>query len=88
MKKIPDSATSGRPTEKKVVKPDLMKAIEIVGGVGKLADLIMLDQTNISKWLYTERKIPAHHVRQIVKATKGKVMDWQLRPDVFEKKSP
>ncbi len=85
MKQILDKAMGGRPTNRKVTKPHLVRAIEIVGGIGKLANLIELDQTNISKWLYTERKIPAHHVKLIVKATNGKVKAWQLRPDVFEK---
>lgn len=85
MKKPPNKNLGGRPTKRQVTKPYLLKAIEFVGGVGKLADNINVGQTNISMWLYTERKIPAQYVKLIVKATDNKVKAWQLRPDVFDK---
>jgi len=85
MKQIPNKVTAGRPTGKNITKPELMAAIEIIGSVGKLADIIKLSQPSVSRWLYTDLKIPAHHVKLIVKATDGKIKAWQLRPDVFEK---
>jgi DNA-binding transcriptional regulator YdaS (Cro superfamily) len=85
MTQISEKATGGRPTTRKITKPHLMRAVEIAGSIGKLANLIELDQSNISKWLYTDRKIPAHHVKLIIKVTNGKIKAWQLRPDVFEK---
>lgn len=73
----------GRPTKRKIKKPVLAKAIEIVGGVTHLASHIEVDQSCISVWLYTEEKIPAHHVHKIVIATDGEIRPEALRPDVF-----
>lgn len=85
MKQTSHKTTVGRPTTKKITKPELMAAIEIIGSVGKLAEIIELSQPSVSRWLYTDQKIPAHHVRLIVKATNGKIKAWQLRPDVFDR---
>jgi len=85
MNRTSDQNKSGRPTTKKATKPHLMRAVEIVGSVGKLADMAGVNQTVISMCLYTERKIPANRVNLIVKATNNEVKAWQLRPDVFEK---
>ncbi len=85
MKQTSDKNKGGRPTTRVVTKPYLMKAIKIVGSVGKLANLSEVQQSVISMCLYTERKIPANSVNLIVKATNGGVKAWQLRPDVFEK---
>ena len=85
MKKLTNKNVGGRPTNRKVIKPYLLQAVEIVGGVGELANLSGIHQTSISQWLYTDRQIPAQHVKQIVKATDGKIKNWQLRPDIFEK---
>lgn len=85
MKQTSDKKRSGRPTTKTVTKPHLLKAVKIVGGVGKLAKMSKMPQTVISMCLYTDRKIPANRVNLIVKATNGEVQAWQLRPDIFEK---
>jgi DNA-binding transcriptional regulator YdaS (Cro superfamily) len=66
-----------------VTKPALKKAVELAGGVTKLALEIRISKSKISDWLYTDIQIPAHHVHKIVKATGGKVKAEELRPDVF-----
>jgi len=87
MKQISDKNRGGRPTNRIVTKPYLLKAVNIVGSVGKLASMAKMNQTVISMCLYTERKIPANRINLIVKATNGEVKAWQLRPDIFEKES-
>jgi DNA-binding transcriptional regulator YdaS (Cro superfamily) len=73
----------GPKTKRKIKKEGLMRAIEIVGGVTNLSIEIGVNHGNISKWLYTDIQIPAHHVPKIVRATKGKVKPEELRPDIF-----
>lgn len=73
----------GGQTSRKIKKPALAKAIDIVGGVTNLSLDIGVDYTSISKWLYTDMRIPAHHVPKIVKATNGKIRPEELRPDVY-----
>ena len=74
---------SGRTTKKKITKPALMKAAEIVGGVTILSEIIEVGQGTVSTWLYTKIKIPAHHVPKIVAATQGQVRPEELRPDIM-----
>lgn len=83
MKKVIKKLSAGRPTKKKITKPALARAAEIVGGVTSLALEIGIDQSCVSSWLYTHEKIPAHHVHKIVIATGGVIRPEELRPDVF-----
>lgn len=76
---------SGRPPRRPVTKPKLMKAINLIGGVTKLSLELNISQGIISTWLYTNMKIPAHHVSKITIATKGKIKQEDLRPDIFIK---
>jgi DNA-binding transcriptional regulator YdaS (Cro superfamily) len=78
---------AGRPPSKTITKPALLRAIELVGGSTNLCLEIGIPTANgkMSEWLYTETKIPAHHVHKIVAATKGEVRPEELRPDVFVK---
>ncbi len=73
----------GRPAQKTVKNRTLQRAIEIVGGVKKLALELGVHPNNVSDWLYREPKIPAHHVQKIVQATRGLVKAEELRPDIF-----
>jgi len=73
----------GRQPSNKVTKPALAKAIKIAGGVTNLAVDIGISHACVSTWLYTDEKIPAHHVPKIVAATKGQVKPEELRPDVY-----
>ncbi len=79
MKKI---KKAGRPTKRKVKKPMLKKAIEIVGGGTNLSLDLGVDHSLVSKWLYGNTKIPAEHVIKIVHITKGKIRPEELRPDI------
>ncbi len=73
----------GRPTQKMVKNVALKRAIEVVGGVKKLALELGVHPNNISGWLYRDLKIPAHHVPKIVQATQGAIKPEELRPDIF-----
>jgi DNA-binding transcriptional regulator YdaS (Cro superfamily) len=73
---------SGRTTPKKVKKPSLLTATEIMGGVSSLASAICVHHSRISVWLYSNVKIPAEHVIKISQVTKGGVRPEELRPDI------
>ena len=71
-----------KPT-RKITKEALKRAIDIVGGVTNLSLDIGVSPSSVSDWLYTDLKVPCHHVPAIVRATKGKVKPEELRPDVY-----
>ncbi len=73
---------AGRSTTRKITKPALKKAVDIVGGVTNLALDIEVGHARISAWLYTDERILAEHVIKIVRATNGKVRPEELRPDI------
>ena len=60
----------------------LDRAIETLGGVGKLADAIGLRQNVVSNWRQRAR-VPANQCLAIETATGGAVTRHDLRPDVF-----
>ena len=60
----------------------LDRAIEVVGGVGKLADAIGLKSNVVSNWRLREQ-VPAERCIAIEQATGGAVTRHDLRPDVF-----
>lgn len=76
MKKI------GRPTKRKIKKPKLKKAIEIVGSTTNLSLKLGIDHSLVSKWLYSDTKIPAEYVIKIIQITSGKIRPDELRPDI------
>ena len=73
---------SGRPPSRPITKPALMKAVKFVGGTTKLCLAIGVSDGKVSNWLYTDEKVPAHHVPKIVVATQGKIRPEELRPDI------
>lgn len=78
------SKSKGGPKPKrKITKTALKKAIDIVGGVTNLALDVGVSPANVSDWLYTDLKVPCHHVPKIVEATNWKVKPEELRPDVY-----
>lgn len=70
-------------TDRPITKPALKKAVDILGGVTNLALELQVSHGNVSDWLYTDQKVPCHHVPKIVEATKWKVKPEELRPDVY-----
>ena len=60
----------------------LDKAIEEMGGVGKLATAIGLRQNVVGNWRM-RGQVPAERCVAIEKATAGAVTRHDLRPDVF-----
>jgi DNA-binding transcriptional regulator YdaS (Cro superfamily) len=64
------------------MKP-LEDAINKIGTQTKLAKLIGVRQSNISNWLYRDKKIPAEHVLAIEKVTG--ISRHVLRPDIYPK---
>lgn len=62
----------------------IIKAIEILGSQGKLATACGLTQTTTWKWANGLSKVSPQHVPLVVKATKGKVKPWEIRPDLPE----
>ncbi|WP_045770856.1 transcriptional regulator [Xanthomonas albilineans] len=63
----------------------LHRAVEVAGGVGKLAASIGVAQNVVSNWR-KRRKVPSKHVLAIEAATG--VSRHDLRPDVFGPKPP
>jgi DNA-binding transcriptional regulator YdaS (Cro superfamily) len=60
----------------------LDRAIEIVGGVGKLAAALSTRQSTVSNWR-SRGHVPAERCLDIERATAGAVTRYDLRPDVF-----
>ncbi len=73
----------GRPAKKVVQNRALQQAIQVVGGVKKLALELGVHPNNVSDWLYREPKIPARHAQKIVQVTRGLIKAEELRPDIF-----
>ena len=61
----------------------LERAIEIVGSQAKLAKEIGVAQQTISSWLHRVGRVPAEYCYPIQKATRGEVLEGDLRPDLF-----
>lgn len=60
----------------------LNRAIELVGGVGQLAERLATAQSTVSNWRARQR-VPAKRCREIERVTEGRVTRYELRPDVF-----
>lgn len=63
----------------------LDKAIEIVGGVGKLAAAVGVVQGAVSNWRMRGSAVPIEHCATIEFATNGAVTRRDLRPDDWQK---
>lgn len=64
----------------------LDRAIDVVEGVGKLAEKLGIAQSAVSNWRI-RGQVPAERCIAIEKATHGQVTRYDLRPDVFGKKA-
>lgn len=67
----------------KTEKAALQRAAEILGGQAALGMAIGIDdRRRIWPWFNTDRRVPAEHCPEIERATGGKVLCEELRPDV------
>ena len=57
----------------------LERAIEIIGGVPRLADLLGIERQAIYQWKQT----PVKRVLDIEEATDIRVTRYELRPDIY-----
>lgn len=66
-------------------KNAVKKAVELGGGPSKLARLLGKDysQSQISNWVYRNKRVPARHVILVEKALEGKITRYDLRPDLY-----
>ena len=67
-----------------IKKPELQKAIDMIGGVVLMSEKLNIVPSNISNWLHSDVKIPIKHAISIEQLTKGKVSAKNLRPDIFK----
>ena len=65
----------------------LDRAIEIAGGVGKLADLVVSRQSVVSNWR-ARGNVSAEGCAEIERATAGAVTCEELRPDLRWQRMP
>lgn len=63
----------------------LDRAIEIVGGVGKLAAAVGVVQGAVSNWRMRGSAVPPEHCATIEQATNGIVTRRDLRPNDWKK---
>lgn len=59
----------------------MLKACEVVGGVGKLARLLSVADATVTQWRNGQRPIPLERCIAIERATAGAVTRKDLRPD-------
>lgn len=65
-----------------VKKSSIAQAVEVAGGVSKLAD--MLGQKRGTVWAWLDRgQCPPNFCVPIEEAISGKVSRYELRPDIF-----
>lgn len=64
---------------------ELDKAIQSIGGVGKLAATIGVVQGAVSNWRARGSMVPPEYCATIEAATKGEVTRKTLRPDDWQK---
>ena len=67
----------------KMQKSALQKACDLVGGQGKLAEILNVTPPAITAWL-SNRPIPVMRCVQIEQATNGIVTRKDLRPDDWD----
>lgn len=60
----------------------IRKAIKITGSQKKLGDACGVAQQSVFKWLHNKTKVSPEFVPLIVKATKGEIKDYEIRPDI------
>src|SRR5688500_17324679 len=80
-RKISSKKGPGRRTDKKVVKPKLLKAIKLMGSMAELGRAIPTSQSYLSHMLYNDHIGVSERVAErIEKLTKGAVKAKELRP--------
>ncbi|MFP1727994.1 transcriptional regulator [Lonsdalea quercina] len=57
-------------------------AVDIVGSQKKLGDACGISQQAVGKWLHNKSKVSPELVPLIVKATKGAIKGYEIRPDM------
>jgi DNA-binding transcriptional regulator YdaS (Cro superfamily) len=65
-------------------KKAINKAIKIVGSQAELARKLEVSPQFINQVYKEGRPLPSTLCKKIKVATGGKVMEWELRPDVFD----
>ncbi|MGC0890434.1 helix-turn-helix domain-containing protein [Pantoea agglomerans] len=60
----------------------IAQVIKIVGSQSKLADRVGVSQVSVSRWLYNKKKVSPRYVPALVKASKGEIKPYQIRPDL------
>lgn len=60
----------------------LDQAVATVGSMQALADVLGVTKGAVGQWKLNGRRVPAEHCPTIERATNGKVLCEQLRPDV------
>ena len=63
----------------------LKKAIKIVGSQAELARQVGVSPQFMNQIISGGRPVPSAMCKKIKKATDGKVMEWDLLPEVFDK---
>lgn len=59
----------------------IKRAVECIGSQSALAEVVGVKQPTISEWVRGDRPVPIERCVDIERATKRKVMRWDLRPD-------
>lgn len=59
----------------------MMRACEVVGGVGKLARMLAVADATVTQWRNGQRPVPLERCIAIERATAGAVTRKDLRPD-------
>lgn len=67
-----------------VVNDAIKTAIALVGTQRKLGVECGLSQQAVNKWLHNKAKVSPEYVHLIIRATKGMVKGYQIRPDLPE----
>lgn len=62
---------------------NICRAIDVVGGITKLALAIGVKPPTVSQWRTGKRRVPAERVLAIERATRGKITRHELRPDIY-----
>ncbi|WP_342640919.1 helix-turn-helix domain-containing protein [Rhodoligotrophos ferricapiens] len=66
----------------------LHRAVELVGGQSRLAELIGTTQSHVWYWLTrAKRGVPGEFVLRIEEVTGGRVSRHDLRPDIYPHRS-
>ena len=62
----------------------LLRIVNKVGSMKKLADILGCHKSNIGKWIRKERILPLKYLKKLIELSEGEVTKEDLRPDVYE----